>query len=73
MDMRSWRCAIRGSGFRTEELPRIFERFHRIEGAVGRTHEGTGIGLALVDELVRLHGGTVEAQSVSGEALRPLR
>ena len=56
-----------GIGIPEAELPRIFERFHRIEGAVGRTHEGTGIGLALVDELVRLHGGTVEAQSVSGE------
>ena len=48
-----------GIGIPEAELPRIFERFHRIEGAVGRTHEGTGIGLALVDELVRLHGGTV--------------
>jgi len=56
-----------GIGIPATELPRIFERFHRIEGAMGRTHEGTGIGLALVDELVRLHGGTVEARSAVGE------
>ncbi len=56
-----------GTGIPEAELPRIFERFHRIEGAPGRTHEGTGIGLALVDELVRLHGGTVIAQSKLGE------
>jgi len=55
-----------GTGISASELPRIFERFHRIEGAAGRTHEGTGIGLALVDELVRLHGGTVQAQSEIG-------
>lgn len=55
-----------GTGIPEAELPRIFERFHRIEGAEGRTHEGTGIGLALVDELVRLHGGTVEAESKLG-------
>jgi PAS domain S-box-containing protein len=55
-----------GSGIPASELPRIFERFHRIEGAPGRTHEGTGIGLALVYELVRLHGGTVQAQSKMG-------
>jgi signal transduction histidine kinase/CheY-like chemotaxis protein len=55
-----------GTGIPAFELPRIFERFHRIEGAAGRTHEGTGIGLALVDELVRLHGGTVQAQSKMG-------
>ena len=55
-----------GTGIPPFELPRIFERFHRIEGAAGRTHEGTGIGLALVDELVRLHGGTVQAQSKMG-------
>jgi signal transduction histidine kinase len=52
-----------GVGIPEAELPRVFERFHRIEGTRGRTHEGTGIGLALVDELVRLHGGTVEVAS----------
>jgi len=52
-----------GTGIPEAELPRIFERFHRIEGAPGRTHEGTGIGLALVDELVRLHGGVVRVES----------
>jgi PAS domain S-box-containing protein len=52
-----------GTGIPEGELPRIFERFHRIEGAPGRTHEGTGIGLALVDELVRLHGGVVRVES----------
>jgi PAS domain S-box-containing protein len=56
-----------GTGIPSAELPRIFERFHRIEGAAGRTHEGTGIGLALVDELVRLHGGTVAAESELGK------
>jgi PAS domain S-box-containing protein len=56
-----------GTGIPESELPRIFERFHRIEGAAGRTHEGTGIGLALVDELVRLHGGTVAVESRLGE------
>ncbi len=56
-----------GTGIPESELPRIFERFHRIEGATGRTHEGTGIGLALVDELVRLHGGTVLVESRMGQ------
>ncbi len=55
-----------GTGIPESELPRVFERFHRIEGAPGRTHEGTGIGLALVDELVRLHGGTVDVGSKLG-------
>ncbi|QRO01235.1 response regulator [Archangium violaceum] len=52
-----------GTGITPEELPRIFERFHRVEGARGRSFEGTGIGLALVQELVKLHGGTVRVQS----------
>ena len=56
-----------GMGIPTEELPRIFERFHRIEGTRGRTHEGTGIGLALVDELIRLHAGTVSVESKLGQ------
>jgi PAS domain S-box-containing protein len=55
-----------GVGIPEAELTRVFERFHRIAGTQGRTHEGTGIGLALVDELVRLHGGTVEVSSVLG-------
>ncbi|HTC43721.1 MAG TPA: ATP-binding protein [Steroidobacteraceae bacterium] len=55
-----------GIGISQEELPRLFERFHRIEGAGGRTHEGSGIGLALVQELVRLHGGQIEASSRVG-------
>ena len=55
-----------GVGIPEPELPRLFERFYRVEGQQGRTMEGTGIGLALVQELVRLHGGTVRAQSVLG-------
>ncbi len=55
-----------GVGIPPNELPRIFDRFHRIAGQQGRTHEGTGIGLALVNELVRLHGGEVEVTSTPG-------
>jgi PAS domain S-box-containing protein len=55
-----------GTGIPEEELPRVFDRFHRVEGAVGRTHEGTGIGLALVAELVRMHGGTVQLETRVG-------
>jgi signal transduction histidine kinase len=56
-----------GVGIDEVELPRVFERFHRIEGQKGRTYEGTGIGLALVDELVRLHGGAIRAESREGQ------
>lgn len=56
-----------GTGIPEEELPRVFERFHRVAGSVGRTHEGTGIGLALVRELVGIHGGTIQVQSQVGE------
>ena len=52
-----------GSGIPPEELPHIFERFHRVEGTRGRTQEGTGIGLALVQELVRLHQGEIAVES----------
>jgi len=55
-----------GVGIPPDELPRMFERFHRIENSHGRTHEGTGIGLALVQELVKLHGGAVGVESVEG-------
>src|SRR4029079_13829758 len=64
----SVRLAIRdtGVGIPPDALPRVFERFHRVEGERGRSHEGSGIGLALVQELVRLHGGTIRATSVLG-------
>ncbi|MEP1079149.1 ATP-binding protein [Leptolyngbya sp. PL-A3] len=55
-----------GIGIPTVELPRLFERFHRVEGAQGRTQEGSGIGLALVQELVRLHGGQIQVESTEG-------
>ncbi len=57
------KVADTGTGIRPEELPRMFERFHRVEGSRGRSHEGSGIGLALVHELVKLHGGTISVQS----------
>ncbi len=55
-----------GVGIPEGELPHIFERFHRVESTRGRTYEGTGIGLSLVQELVRLHGGSVTAESALG-------
>jgi PAS domain S-box-containing protein len=56
-----------GVGIPSEELPQMFERFHRIERSRGRTQEGAGIGLALVQELSKLHGGTVDVESVLGQ------
>ena len=56
-----------GVGIPPQELPRLFDRFHRIENTRSRTHEGSGIGLALVQELVKLHGGAARAESVVGK------
>ncbi|NJR63548.1 MAG: response regulator, partial [Cyanobacteria bacterium CRU_2_1] len=53
-----------GTGIPAEELSHIFERFHQVKGARGRSYEGSGIGLSLVQELVRLHGGTIQVSSV---------
>jgi signal transduction histidine kinase len=55
-----------GVGIPAAELPRIFERFHRVTGVRARTHEGTGIGLSLVRELVHLHGGRIDVDSTVG-------
>ena len=52
-----------GVGIPAEILPRIFERFHRVESSRSRSHEGSGIGLALVRELAGMHGGTVAVES----------
>jgi signal transduction histidine kinase/DNA-binding response OmpR family regulator len=56
-----------GTGIGESEIPHLFERFWRSPSAKGRTHEGTGIGLALVQELAKLHGGTVRAVSAWGK------
>ena len=55
-----------GTGIAADQITRVFERFHRIENAAARTHEGSGIGLALVQELVQIHGGHVEVESAPG-------
>lgn len=55
-----------GVGIPAEELPKMFQRFHRVQGVSGRTYEGTGIGLSLVRELVHLHGGVITVNSTLG-------
>ncbi|OKH37822.1 hypothetical protein NIES2119_11745 [[Phormidium ambiguum] IAM M-71] len=56
-----------GTGIAPEHLPHLFERFYQIRSTQARTHEGSGIGLALVHELVRLHGGTIDVSSIVGQ------
>ncbi|HEX5603531.1 MAG TPA: ATP-binding protein, partial [Pyrinomonadaceae bacterium] len=56
-----------GTGIPDAELPHLFERFHRVKGARGRSYEGSGIGLALVQELVNLHSGSVRVKSELGK------
>lgn len=56
-----------GTGIPEQDLPHLFERFYRVKGAQGRTFEGSGIGLALVQELAKLHGGTVRVESKEGQ------
>src|SRR5678809_1406942 len=71
MSAREHRAALSvrdtGVGVAPGELPRLFDRFHRIEGVRARTHEGSGIGLALVQDLVRVHGGEIRVESVLGK------
>jgi anti-anti-sigma factor len=55
-----------GTGIPADELPRLFERFHRVADARGRSGEGSGIGLAMVRELVALHGGSIDVESTPG-------
>ena len=55
-----------GVGIPDEELPYLFDRFYRVQGSRARTHEGSGIGLALVQELVKLHGGGLQVESTPG-------
>ena len=52
-----------GTGISENDLPNLFQRFTRIDGARRRSHEGSGIGLALVQELVEMHGGSIQVKS----------
>ena len=52
-----------GTGISESDLPNLFKRFSRIDGARRRSHEGSGIGLALVQELVEMHGGSISVKS----------
>ncbi|MEP6990540.1 MAG: ATP-binding protein, partial [bacterium] len=56
-----------GVGIPSAHVPLLFDRFHRVPNAHARTHEGSGIGLALVQELVKLHGGEIAVTSTEGE------
>ncbi|MFZ0735126.1 MAG: response regulator [Candidatus Sulfotelmatobacter sp.] len=66
-DFAELRVSDTGVGIPPEEIPQLFERFHRVANTRSRTHEGTGIGLALVQELVRLHGGFIRVESTLGK------
>jgi signal transduction histidine kinase len=60
------RVSDTGIGIAAEQLPHLFERFHRVQGARSRSNEGSGIGLALVGDLIKLHGGQTAVESTPG-------
>lgn len=66
VDSAELRICDTGVGIPPDALPKLFERFHRVPNNRSRTHEGSGIGLALVQQLVRLHGGSIRVESYLG-------
>lgn len=56
-----------GRGIPAHQIDRVFDRFHQVDGSNTREHEGTGIGLSLVRELVLLHRGTIDVRSEAGQ------
>ena len=65
-DMVTVRISDTGIGIPPEQLPHIFDRFYQVDGSATRRHQGLGLGLALVRELINRHGGDVTASSDSG-------
>ena len=59
-----------GPGIPTDQLERIFDRFHQVDSSATRRHEGAGLGLALVKSLAELLGGTIAVESRLGEGSR---
>ena len=59
-----------GPGIASKHLPRIFERFYRVDKARARTQGGTGLGLAIVKHIATIHGGRVELTSELGRGCR---
>lgn len=61
-------CTVQdtGIGIPAHEVHRIFENFHRAHNQKGRSFEGTGMGLALTQQLVNIHGGYMEVESIFG-------
>jgi len=69
-NMAELRVRDTGVGIPSEAIPKLFERFNRVPNTRSRTHEGSGIGLALVNELVKLHGGFIKTESTVGQGSR---